>query len=246
LPAIPIRHSLRIDSRPAGFSSAAPWLSLRRLQRTSNCTPAAPIAAVRVDLTDRNALRAQLRAQRERLAPAERIAAATGVAQMLEQLPEFLVDTLVAGYWAVGGELPLHAAHAALTRRGQNYHLPVLMPGRSLRFAPWRRGIELQPNRYGIPEPQYARLDLLAPEALELVLVPLIGFDRRGHRLGTGGGYYDRSFAFLKGIARPAPPVLVGIGYSFQELPALPDEGWDIQMDFVATERELIDCTQAV
>ena len=198
-----------------------------------------------MDLNERNALRAELRARRERLTPAERIGAATGVAQVLEQLPEFLVDTRVAGYWAVGGELPLHAAHTALTRRGQNYHLPVLMPGRSLRFAPWRRGIELQPNRYGIPEPQCVPQDLLAPEALELVLVPLVGFDRRGHRLGSGGGYYDRSFAFLRGMARPAPPVLVGIGYSFQELPALPEQDWDIQMDFVATERELIECTAA-
>jgi 5-formyltetrahydrofolate cyclo-ligase len=196
-----------------------------------------------VALIDRNALRSRLRAQRERLTPAERIAAANGLAATLEQLPELLVDTLVAGYWAVGGELPLHAVHAALTRRSQSYHLPVLMPGRTLRFAPWRRNVELQANRYGIPEPQCDAAQLLAPGALELVLVPLVGFDRRGHRLGTGGGYYDRSFAFLKELARPAQPVLVGIGYSFQEVPALPDEGWDIQMDFVATERELIDCT---
>jgi 5-formyltetrahydrofolate cyclo-ligase len=199
-----------------------------------------------VDLNDRNDVRARLRAQRERLSPPERIAAANGLAATLEQLPEFLVDTRVAGYWAVGGEMLLHAAHAALTARGQTYHLPVLMPGRTLRFAPWRRGIEVQPNRYGIPEPQYSAAQLLAPEALELVLVPLVGFDRRGHRLGTGGGYYDRTFAFLKGAPRPAQPVLVGIGYSFQEVPAVPDQAWDIQMDFVATERELVDCTEGL
>ena len=193
----------------------------------------------------RDDLRQRLRQQRERLRPAERIAAANGVAGSLEQLPEFLVDPAVAGYWAVGGELPLHAALASLQARGQRYHLPVLQPGRRLVFAPWRTGVEVQTNRYGIPEPACAPGDLVAPQALDLVLVPLIAFDRRGHRLGTGGGFYDRSFAFLKGLARPAQPVLVGIGSSFQETDALPAQDWDIQMDFVATERELIDCATA-
>jgi 5-formyltetrahydrofolate cyclo-ligase len=196
-------------------------------------------------MTERDNLRARLRAQRERLTPTERIAAAGGVAAALEQLPEFIVDPRVAGYWAIGGELPLHVALAALTARGQTYHLPVLASGRTLRFAPWHQGVALQPNRYGIPEPQCDPADVLMPAALDLVLVPLIAFDRRGHRLGTGGGFYDRSFAYLKNIARPAQPVLVGIGYSFQEVSALDDQAWDIQMDFVATERELIDCVGA-
>jgi 5-formyltetrahydrofolate cyclo-ligase len=196
-----------------------------------------------VDVNDRGALRAELRAQRTRLTPAQRIAAATGVAAILEQLPEFVVDPRVAGYWAVAGELPLHVAVGALTSREQTYYLPVLEPQRRLRFAPWRAGAEVRANRYGIPEPQCDPESLIDPGALDLVLVPLLGFDRRGHRLGTGAGYYDRSFAFLQDQPRPARPVLVGIGYSFAERPQLPAEAWDIQMDFVATERELIDCT---
>jgi len=200
------------------------------------------IELLRPEMTEREELRVRLRTQRQSLAPAERIAAASAIAATLEQLPEFLVDARVAGYWAVAGEVPLNIALAALAARGQHYHLPVLARGRKLRFAPWRRDIGLAPNRYGIPEPQCDPSALLAPEALDLVLVPLLGFDRRGHRLGSGAGYYDRSFEFLRDVARPAQPVLVGIGYSFQELPALPAQGWDIRMDFVATERELIDC----
>src|SRR5262249_46541177 len=114
-------------------------------------------------MTSRDELRARLRRQRERLRPAERIAAANGLAGSLEQLPEFLVDARVAGYWAVGGELPLHAVLASLRARGQHYHLPVLQPGRRLAFAPWRNGIELRTNRYGIPEPDCPAGDLLAP-----------------------------------------------------------------------------------
>ncbi|HSE11530.1 MAG TPA: 5-formyltetrahydrofolate cyclo-ligase [Rudaea sp.] len=194
-------------------------------------------------MNDRDTLRDGLRAQRARLSPSERIAAATGVARILEQLPEFMVDQKVAGYWAVAGELPLHAAVGALSSRDQHYYLPVLRPQRRLSFAPWRIGAALQPNRFGIPEPQCDAADLLDPAAIDLVLVPLLGFDRRGHRLGTGAGYYDRSFAFLQSLPRPAHPVLVGIGYSFAERPMLPAQAWDIQMDFVATERELIDCS---
>ena len=196
-----------------------------------------------MDVNDRGALREELRAQRTRLTPGQRIAAATGVAAMLEQLPEFMVDQRVAGYWAVAGELPLHAAVGDLNARDQRYYLPVLERQRRLRFGPWRIGAELRTNRYGIPEPQCDADQLLDPAALDLVLVPLLGFDRRGHRLGTGAGYYDRSFAFLQGKPRPATPILVGIGYSFSERPLLPAESWDIQMDFVATERELIDCS---
>ena len=197
-----------------------------------------------VDVNDRDALRARLRLQRTALTPALRIAAASGLAATLEQLPEFLIDARIAGYWAVGGELPLNIATARLPARAQRYHLPVLAAGRRLRFAPWQLGAELRPNRFGIPEPRCDDADLLEPQALDLVLVPLLGFDRRGHRLGTGGGYYDRSFSFLQAATRPAQPVLVGIGYSFCELPALPDQPWDVKMDFVATERELIDCTE--
>jgi 5-formyltetrahydrofolate cyclo-ligase len=192
--------------------------------------------------SSRDELRKRLRVERERLSPAQRIEAANGVAERLEQLPEFLVDQRIAGYWAVAGELPLHAAVARLRARAQRYHVPVISPARTLRFAPLLPNSTLQPNRYGIPEPACAQTDLLAPAEVELVLVPLIAFDRRGHRLGTGGGYYDRSFAFLREASRPAQPILVGIGYSFQEVAELPAQKWDVPLDYIATDHELIDC----
>ena len=191
----------------------------------------------------RNGLRAQMREQRMRLTAAERVAAANGLASSLEQLPEFLVDRRVAGYWAVGGELPLHVAVARLNARGQQYCLPVVGADRRLHFVPLRPGANLQPNRYGIPEPEHGATDLLAPQDIDLVLVPLTAFDRSGRRLGMGGGYYDRSFDFLRGAPRPAQPLLVGIGYAFQEVATLPAQDWDVALDFIATEKELIDCT---
>ncbi|MFC4765358.1 5-formyltetrahydrofolate cyclo-ligase [Dyella koreensis] len=189
----------------------------------------------------RRELRQQLAERRRSLTPPQRIAAAQGLRRSLEQLPEYFTDLRVAGYWASNGELPLNLVIPPLATRGQQFLLPVIGPGTHLRFAPWQSGEDVQPNRFGIPEPVSPK-ELLEPFQLDLVLVPLMAFDRRGHRLGYGGGYYDRSFAFLKDQVRPTEPLLVGIGYAFQELPEIEAERWDVPLDFIATDQELIDC----
>jgi len=195
-----------------------------------------------VDATaQRRELRQRLADQRRALPPGERIAAAQGLRRSLEQLPEYLVDARVAGYWASQGELPLNLVIPPLAARGQQFLLPVIRPGKRLQFAAWQAGDAIQPNRYGIPEPA-APKELLEPFQLDLVLVPLLGFDRRGNRLGQGGGYYDRSFAFLNEQVRPTTPLLVGVAYAFQELPEVDEQDWDVPLDYIATERELIDC----
>ena len=184
----------------------------------------------------------RLRATRAQLGAAERIAAANALISTLEQLPEFLVDAHVAGYWAVGGELPLNIALGRLRARAQSYYLPVLTAGNMLKFAAWEPGVAVRANRYGIPEPECDPAEMLSAQDIDLVLVPLLGFDRSGNRLGAGAGYYDRSFAFLREKNRPAQLLLVGIGYHFQELSELAPQPWDVPLDFVATDRELIEC----
>ncbi len=190
-------------------------------------------------------MRRRRRALCTQLPARERASAAAALVRSLEGLPEFLVDNHIAGYWAVRGEMPLHAVYASLRARGQGYFLPVLGNERTLRFAQWQAGAALHNNRYGIPEPDVPVTVQVQPDTLDLVLVPLLGFDRRGSRLGSGGGWYDRSFAFMRDITRPARPILVGIGYHFQEIAELAPEPWDVRLDFVATDRELIDCTKS-
>jgi 5-formyltetrahydrofolate cyclo-ligase len=198
-------------------------------------------------LPDRRELRADLVQRRRELKPAERVAAAQGLRHSLEQLPEFLTDKHVAGYWATGGELPLNIAIGPLGGRGQTFYLPIVTKvggKRRLTFAPWTTGEDVESNELGIPEPKAAQ-HIVEADKLDLVLVPLLGFDRRGNRLGFGGGYYDRSFEFLRDQPRPAQPLLVGVGYAFQEIPSIETAEWDISLDYVATEKELIDCTGA-
>ena len=128
----------------------------------------------------------------------------------------------VAGYWAVDGEIGLHAWQLRLPA-SLVYCLPVLH-GDRLRFAPWRPGGALRSNRYGIPEPDIAAGDLIAAEDMALVVAPLVAFDSRCHRIGMGAGWYDRSFAFRRDAA--APPWLVGAAFAAQQVDAIaPEQG---------------------
>jgi 5-formyltetrahydrofolate cyclo-ligase len=191
----------------------------------------------------RSKLRTEMAARRAALGAPARIAAAEGVMRNLEQLPEFMVDPGIAGYWAVRGEVPLNLAVARLAARGQHYFLPVLDDStpRMLRFAEFVAGGALTTNRFGIPEPRDSAP--LPAAQMDVVLLPLLAFDARGNRLGTGGGWYDTTFAFLREQPRPARPLLVGVGYAFQQVDALPAESWDVPLDCIVTEHALIDCT---
>jgi 5-formyltetrahydrofolate cyclo-ligase len=87
-------------------------------------------------------------------------------------------------------------------------------------------------------EPAVARKLMRLPQQLDAVIVPLLGFDNNGNRLGMGGGYYDRSFAFRKQRRAWRRPLLIGVAYSFQQVDAIQTEPWDIPLDAVITEQE--------
>lgn len=184
----------------------------------------------------RLALRTELKARRAALNASERLHAADAVARQLT--PHLCAERpgYVGGYWAINGELPLHVVQLRLPA-GKVWCLPQVQADGRLRFAPWRPGDPLTHNRFGIPEPATAFESSLGPEQLDVVLLPLLGFDCHGQRLGMGGGYYDRSFAFR--LDRAGPPVLIGIGYDCQQIPAIPVEPWDVPLDVVATPSQL-------
>ncbi|GAB2613538.1 5-formyltetrahydrofolate cyclo-ligase [Novilysobacter erysipheiresistens] len=180
----------------------------------------------------RRQLRSELRQRRRALPAAQRIAAAERLADNLLALPFAPTQGYVAGYWAMDGEIALHVWQLKLPP-GCVYCLPVLAADR-LRFAPWRPCDPLISNAYGIPEPEVESGSLLDAEQMTLVVAPLVGFDARGARLGMGGGWYDRSFAFRQD--RPGPPWLVGAAFSIQQADSLDSADWDVGLDAVCTE----------
>ena len=184
---------------------------------------------------DRHSLRAVLRERRRAVPVRERLdAAAALAAHLLSELAAH--EGRIAGYWAVGGELPLHAVQSALPAT-LRWCLPVLHDDGRLRFREWSAGQPLAANRHGIPEPVDG--PLLGAEALAVVLVPLLAFDARGYRLGQGGGWYDRSFASRNDSNRTsitaASTRLIGIGYDWQQIDILDAADWDVPLDAVAT-----------
>jgi len=190
------------------------------------------------DADPRRQLRRDLRQRRRAASAAERMAAAESLSSSLLAHPRFPALGYVAGYWAMDGEVPLHILQMRLGE-GRVWCLPCIQPDGSLLFGPWRPGDALVSNQYGIPEPDLAPGSLLSPRDMAVVVLPLVGFTRAGQRLGTGGGFYDRSFAFRH--ESPAPPWLVGAAYSFQQLGTLESQPWDVPLDAIATESEFIE-----
>ena len=121
---------------------------------------------------------------------------------------------------------------------GKRVYLPVLSHLRQdhLLFAPYAPGDALRDNRFGIPEPVVPLRETLDLKSLDLVLMPLVAFDGQGNRLGMGGGFYDRSFAFLRRRRHWLKPRLVGLAFDFQRAASLPHADWDVPMQGVITE----------
>ena len=188
--------------------------------------------------TDRQILRRELRDRRRALTAPIRIAAAESLADRLLALPMFGANDPmsghVAGYWAMDGEIGLHAFQLRLPPT-LAYCLPILHPDGLLRFAPWKPGDALVTNRHGIPEPAVDPDDALEARQMTLVVLPLVGFDAGCQRLGMGGGWYDRSLALRH--AQPAPPWLVGAAFDVQRVDAIATEAWDVRLDAVCSER---------
>ena len=164
----------------------------------------------------------------------DRIAAAERLAEQLLALPFAPASGYVAGYWAMDGEIALHVWQLRLPRECV-YCLPVLHEDGRLRFAPWRPGDAAGQQPHGIPEPDVAPTSLLDPEQMSLVVAPLVGFDERGHRLGMGGGWYDRSFAFRHAARRAAVAGRRRLRRRSASTRSTRAD-WDVALDAVCTE----------
>src|SRR5689334_5347085 len=178
-------------------------------------------------------LRREAIARRDALPAAERAAAAAAIAA--RPLPVAVPPgAIVSGFSPLKSEInpvPLMRAFAAA---GARLALPVVAgKGRPLTMRSWNFGEPLDSGVWGIREPKPE-----APEVFpDILIVPLLAFDRAGHRIGYGAGYYDMTIAQLRGMK---PVIALGIAYAAQEIAAVPATPRDSPLDLVLTERETI------
>ena len=140
-------------------------------------------------------------------------------------------SAIVSGFWPLGGEIDIRPLLERLHARGHPIVLPATPPrGQPLSFHRWTPGSAMRRERFGTlaPEGEPMRPDWL--------FVPLLAFDRRGHRLGYGGGYYDRTLAGLPGA------VAIGCAFAAQEVAEVPTGAHDMRLAAVATEAEAFWC----
>ncbi|CRI65142.1 5-formyltetrahydrofolate cyclo-ligase [Thiocapsa sp. KS1] len=187
-------------------------------------------------------LRRTLRDSRRSLSARCQRAHARRVCGLLRRDARFLRARRIAAYWPTDGELdPLPLVHQAL-ERGKAAYLPILgmafgREGRAkLRFARYLPRQRMRPNRFGIPEPGLRGRHVRPVRDLDLILMPLVGFDSNGNRIGMGGGFYDRTLAYLKTRRHWRRPRLIGLAHECQRLETIVPNPWDIPLDAVVTE----------
>ena len=192
-------------------------------------------------MLSRSDLRSRLRAQRRVLDPALRADFNAQITQHLTHSSLFRNSGRIAMYWASRGEADIQATARRAWALHKRVFLPVLLGPfhNHLRFAPFTANSVLQKNCFNIPEPRVSRAHVLPGISMDLVLVPLVGFDDQGLRLGMGGGYYDRSFAARLFRRCWRKPRLIGVAYELQRVPFLDRQPWDVALDGVVTEKGL-------
>jgi 5-formyltetrahydrofolate cyclo-ligase len=194
-----------------------------------------------VSPTDRQALRKALRAKRRSVSECERSRSAQLVARNADRYLHLREGWRIAVYAALPSELDTQPLIDLAHSRGCEIYVPRIDRHA---LAHKMRFVELtgrqRPNRLGIAEPEDSRM--MGARWLDVVFLPLVGFDARGVRLGMGGGFYDRAFAFRRWRTAWHAPRLIGLAYAFQQVESLTAAAHDVRLDAVVTEERIIKC----
>lgn len=190
-------------------------------------------------LESKQDIRRRLKALRQRLAPEAVRDKSAQIACRVQALTEYRDAACVLVYLALPQEVQTDAVIAAALQAGKRLFVPVVVPGKAdLLISPLTDPAAVAATGpFGIRQPSAESGPPASPEILDLVLAPGLAFDRRGHRLGFGKGYFDRLFAQL-----PPPCRRVGLAFDFQVLEDVPATAGDRPVHRVITERETIDC----
>jgi len=190
-------------------------------------------------IDEKGRIRSELLKKRNSLPPDERRQLSERIANALRGLDEFHEAQWIMLYVAIRGEVETEGLIRECIARGKMVSVPCCDPASGRISAAALRDFDrdLAPGCYGIPEPIRERREAVAAADVDLVIVPGVGFDWWGIRLGWGKGYYD---SFLAGDAARA--VKIGLAYEAQLLPFIQPGGRDVAMDTIVTEERVIDC----
>jgi len=182
-------------------------------------------------------IRATIRESRQAVPPPYACQAAAKFVELLVELDWYKNANQIAAYLPFNGEAdPLPLMDRALID-GKQIFVPVIVDkSEPLRFEAWTRETKVTENKFHIREPNTPETSI-TPTELDLVITPLVAFDGQRNRLGVGGGYYDRTFAFLNDVAtQDRPTLLVGLGYELQRIKKIDSKKHDVKLDAVVTE----------
>lgn len=187
----------------------------------------------------RSQLRRQLRAARRALSRSQQQRAARDLYRQLAQQPMFRRARHIALYLPSDGEIDPRPLLRAAQRRGKATYLPVLSawPKSKMVFQRVRAGQNLRLNRFKIAEPRANRHQQRRVWTLDLIVLPLVGFDPHGGRLGMGGGFYDRCLAYRALRTQPQKPQLLGVAHECQKVEKLAMASWDVALTATVTDR---------
>lgn len=190
-----------------------------------------------VDVHDRLQLRKILRARRRALSSEARTRATAKLTAVVTKIPAVLNSNRLSLYLTNDGEIDTSGIIKWCEHNHKKCYAPVVAAdkkNKQLKFRRYRHDHHTKQNYFGIAEPSGEEIDI---GKLDLVLLPLVGFDINGNRLGMGGGFYDFTLA-----AETNPPVLIGLAYECQRVEKLDAADWDIPLAMVATEKRVYHC----
>ncbi|OAJ92256.1 5-formyltetrahydrofolate cyclo-ligase [Vibrio bivalvicida] len=187
----------------------------------------------------RQDFRTRIRHKRNQLNSDVQHLAGLDLIKQFSRLPELSQAHHIALYLTTDGELETMPLIEWLWQQGKKTYLPVIHPFSKghLLFLHYDRTTPMVLNRYSIPEPKLAQSQILPAKSLDLICTPLVGFDSRGHRLGMGGGYYDRTLEpwFKTGKG----PIPIGLAHDCQHVEQLPIASWDVPLPKVVTPTKI-------
>lgn len=185
-------------------------------------------------MENKSLLRTKMLAARKGIQASERSAASQQAAKLFMSHSIFKTSQHIACYLASADEFDCTPLIEAIWQAKKSCYLPVLDAEKKLKFVLYKKNDPLHCNKHRILEPKHCSHSF-PPEQLDLVIAPLVAFDKKGQRLGMGGGYYDKTFEFLL-LKKCSKPKIFGLAYDVQEAIEIPHDNWDVNLDGVITE----------